>query len=311
MVNLKYYTAYGLQIASELPLPELVASLGQSPNAHIRYGSVPLTLPNPCGYDQWFQAVPGTFLFSVPGVARYLVVNGQEVWIERELNRPDANVRIYLLGSVLGVLLHQRQILALHASSIQTAQGAVLFVGQSGNGKSTLLAALLRRGYAMLADDVTGITLNETEEPMANPAFPCFRLGGDAASKLQYNVEGLPRVEGLREKYVLTAPRFCPKPLPVHRIYELNVDRTQTIKVEPVEGLHRFELMTTHTYRATFLHGLGLSETHFRLVIPLIKTVNIRRITRPASPFLLDELVDRIEEDLIIGCSSPNMVGTA
>jgi hypothetical protein len=311
MVNLKYYTAYGLQIASELPLPELVASSAQTSDVHIRYGSVPTALPNSHQFDGFFQAVPGTLLLTVPEVARFLVVEGREVWIERELNSEDADVRIFLLGSVLGALLHLRHILALHASSIHTPYGAVLFGGPSGNGKSTLLGAFLHRGYTMLADDVTAVTLDGTGGPMAIPAFPRLRLWADAAAKFEYRIEGLPRVWGLRDKYVMPAPRFFGQPLPIHVLYSLNVDDSPTIKIEPVEGMCRFQILSANTYRAYFLHGLGLSETHFRLLAPLLKTLNIRRITRPASPFLLAELVDQIEEDLKIAGSSPKMVGTA
>ena len=36
-----HYTAYGLKIASELPLPECLASLVTHPDVDIRYGTVP------------------------------------------------------------------------------------------------------------------------------------------------------------------------------------------------------------------------------------------------------------------------------
>ena len=66
-----------------------------------------------------------------------------------------SDIRVFLLGSCLGALLHQRGVLALHASAIETDQGAVLFMGDSGMGKSTTLQAFIKRGYKMLADDIT------------------------------------------------------------------------------------------------------------------------------------------------------------
>lgn len=297
-MNVMNYMAYGLHIASELPLPELVASSAQSPDVHIRYGSVPMALPNSYQCDGFFQAVPGTLLVTVPEVARFLVFEGKEVWIEREPGSKDVDIRIFLLGSVLGALLHLRHVLALHASSIQTTQGAVLFVGPSGNGKSTLLAAFLRRGYTMLADDVTGITMNEAGGPMAVPAFPRLRLWADAAAELQYSTTGLPRVWGSRDKYAVPAPRFYSQPLPIHLIYSLTLDDSQTIRIEPVEGMARFQTLTMNTYRAYFLKDLGLQQEHFHDITTLAKIATVRQITRPKHSFLLDELVNEIEEDL-------------
>jgi hypothetical protein len=147
-------------------------------------------------------------LLRVPAVARYLVANGQDIWIEPAPDSVEADVRLFLLGSAFGALLPQRHILPLHASAIQTTRGAVLFVGPSGHGKSTLLAALLQRGYAMLADDVTGITLDAAGGAIASPAFPCLRLRADAAAKLQHSYEGLRHVRAPLDKYQLPVTRF-------------------------------------------------------------------------------------------------------
>jgi hypothetical protein len=47
--------------------------------------------------------------------------------------------------------------LALHGSAIEIGGKAFVFLGRSGQGKSTLAAALCRRGGGLLADDAVGI----------------------------------------------------------------------------------------------------------------------------------------------------------
>ena len=300
------YTAHGLQIDSEVPLPHLMPGSSRPSNVRIRYGPVPTSLPNPLGEGGYFQATPDTFLLVVRKVARFLVVKGQDILIERLPNCCDDLLRLYLLGSAFGALLHQRGLLVMHASTIQTARGAVLFVGPSGHGKSTLLAALVQRGYAMLADDVTAVSVEAHSGPVAFGAFPCLRLCADAAARLNYPVEALTRVRSDdAEKYLVPVTRFCANPVPVHAVYNLSVHAATNILLEPVSTVQRFAIVGTNTYRYSFLGGLGQRQMHFHAATRLAKAVHVGSITRPVSPYLLDELVDRL------GVEFGGPVGTA
>lgn len=292
------YTAFGLQIESELPLPGLLPGSNRPPDVHIRHGPVPTALPNPVGKSAYFhatfQATPDTFLLTVPDVARYLVVKGQEISIHRAPNCREDYLPLYLLGSAFGTLLHQRHLLVLHASGIQTARGAVLFVGPSGHGKSTTLAALIDRGYTMLSDDVTAVMMESASGPLAYGSYPRLRLSADAAARMNYPIEGLQRIHDAG-KYLVPVTRFCADPLPVHAVYALNIHAAPKIHLAPVDTVQRFALVGANTYRYAFLEGLGLLQAHFHAATRLAKAVHIGRISRPVSPFLLDELVDRLE----------------
>ena len=84
----------------------------------------------------------------------------------------------------------------------------MLFAGASGNGRSTLLATLVARGYPMLADDVSGIVLDAEGRATVVPAFPSVRLRPDALQAV-----GLPggRAEGAQDelgKRLLPVKRF-------------------------------------------------------------------------------------------------------
>ena len=288
------YTVHGLQIDSEVSLPGLLPGSGQHPDVRISYGSVPTTLPDPQVEGGWFQASPDTFLLIVSDVARFLVVKGEDILIERYPNCQEDVLRLYLLGSAFGALLIQRGLLAMHASAIQTARGAVLFVGEAGHGKSTLMAAMVQRGYAMLTDDVTAVSLESPSRPLAYSSFPRLRLCADAAVRLNHSLEALTLVRAWdAEKYVVPVTNFCANPVPVQAIYDIRVHPAPTIIIEPVTTKERFTIVAVNTYRYTFLDGLGQRETHFRATIKLAKAAEIFSLTRPASPYLLDELVDR------------------
>jgi len=291
------YTAYGLEIDSEVPLPELLPGSDRPADVTVRLGAVPAELSDPLRKYYYFDAKPGELLLRVPKTGRYLVVKGQEIVIEPLADHSEENLRILLLGSAFGALLHQRHLLAMHASSVQTSHGAVLFVGPSGHGKSTVLAALARRGYAMLADDVTAVSVDSPSGPLAFAAFPRQRLSADIASRLDYRVESLHRIES-SEKLLAPVARFCKDPLPVHAVYDLEVDEEPKLRLEPVDTLEGFEVLAANTYRYQFLEGLGLREMHFRAASRLAGAVHVGRFTRPASSFLLESLVDRLEEEL-------------
>lgn len=51
--------------------------------------------------------------------------------------------------------------LAVHAAAVALPTGAVIIAGMSGAGKSALAAALAQRGFAVLADEVTPVSLDE------------------------------------------------------------------------------------------------------------------------------------------------------
>jgi hypothetical protein len=77
-----------------------------------------------------------------------------------------------LLGPGLPLLLFAGGVLCLHASAVAHQDGAVLFLGDSGRGKSTLAARL---GANRLADDIVPCAAVDGI-PQALPRFPQLKL---------------------------------------------------------------------------------------------------------------------------------------
>ena len=292
------YTAYGLHFESAFPLPELRPANHGKPDITICYGEVPASLPHPSANGVAWQSAPGQMLLSVEEVARYLVVENREIRVHPLPGTREADVRIFLLGSVLGALLHSRQMLVLHASVIQTERGAVLFMGTAGAGKSTLLGAFLQRGYAMLADDKAGIIVNEDGAPLVLPGFPLIRLTEAAVKEVRYPVDGC-QLEQSLAKYVLPVAQFCARPLPLRAAYSLNAHNRPDIRLEQLQTLDQFQVLNRHTYRRRFLHQADQREAHFRILGAISNRARVARVLRPDYPCLIDELRARIEEDMV------------
>ena len=301
------YRAYGLTIASQLALPELVperlpvALDGPSGNAgpaDVTIAQAPISrsgLPDGTQISPFAWVHEDTFWLEVPGVARFIVADGCRILFDPEPESDDASVRVFLLGSVLGALLFQRGLLLLHGNAIEVNGRCLVCLGPSGAGKSTLAAGLLQRGYRILADDVVPIDANCN----AVPGFPRLKLWQDAASKLDMDTGGLDRVRPELNKFnLMIADRFCDTPLPVRWVYILSADPRGTFEVTPISGMKRFQPLRANTYRRRFMEGMALRPDHLARCGALASRIHLARVTRPRGGFEIDRLVDTLLADI-------------
>ncbi len=145
---MQFYRVSGLSVASEIALPGLIAgSPERTPQVTIRRGPVPEKLPQTSASGPTWQIAGKQFLLRIPDIARFLLNDGREIVVAPETQASAADIPIFILGTVFGILLHQREQIVLHASAVRVNGKAVLFCGASGAGKSTLAAALAQRGY--------------------------------------------------------------------------------------------------------------------------------------------------------------------
>ena len=175
----------GSRVASEIELPGAIpAQHAGTPDVMVRAAPVPASLDDAGKQGVTWQIAGDRFLFQVPGVARFLLSGGREILFEPASGVAAGDVSIFLIGTVFGILLHQRGEIVLHASAVQVNGKAVLFCGSSGAGKSTLAAALAQRGFPLVADDLCAITLAAGAAPMVQPDGRHLKLWAQAIEKL-------------------------------------------------------------------------------------------------------------------------------
>lgn len=297
------YTAYGLTIASELDLPELVPfpESGEHPiDVHIRFGVVPDSLEKPRVSGVLYQASPGLFLLQVPGIARYLVRAGEKITIDAFSGYHVSDIRLFLLHSVFAALLHQRGLLVLHGSSVVTPQGAFVFLGRSASGKSSLAAVLYQRGWAVLSDEICAITLGANGMLVAPPGFPQVCLWADTLSALHLDAADLSPLRPGLDKYTISVvQRFPEEPVPIRNFYLLASHQLHEFDIEPVTGQARFQMIRDQTFFPAFVDGLGVNAAHFRLAATASRYSDFYQIHYPGHLFQLNDLADHIEQDLL------------
>ena len=294
------YRAYGLRVRSSvaaLPFTPLAGSPGGEPDVTVRIGATPAALPAPVDKGVLWEAAPGAFLIEAPGCARFLITGGHDVLVEPR-GGSDHDVSAWLTTLVFITVLQQRGVTVFHASAVETGAGTVLFAGRSGSGKSSLLAALVERGYAMLADDTAGVVLDSNGRPVALPAFPRLKLWADALDALAWRERARGKVHEEMEKYLVPVERFRNEPQAVRAVCILGSRRQEGIEVETVPAAAAFRQLWEHTYRRSCLYAHGQQPAHFRTLTAMVRRLPIMKVTRPAHPFRLDPLADRIEKYL-------------
>lgn len=96
-------------------------------------------------------------------------------------------VALDLIGVVLPYALHRSGAWCIHASAVRTRDGVIVFIAQRGTGKSTLAAACVQQGCALIADDVvvlrqssTGVFVVPTGVPLRLRAETARAVGASA-----------------------------------------------------------------------------------------------------------------------------------
>jgi len=295
----RLYTAYNLVIESDIALPELVELENGAPSTAdviVRFGSASkdsLVDGRRVDYDLWADR-SGIWL-DIGTVARFLVQNGNRIWIEPYPEATEDSLRLFLLGSAFGAVLSQRDFLVLHGNAIRIGDQCMVCVGDSGAGKSTLAAGFMQRGFDVLADDVVPVD----DQCRAIPGFPRIKLWQHAADQLNIDTSGLRRIRSDLDKYNLPVRHsFETKPVPIRWIYVLRNDEIEGVRFERIKGLDRFEPLLDNTYRFNFVEGMALTKAHLQRCGQLAGKIHLSRVTRARDGFALDELVDRLLLDM-------------
>lgn len=299
------YKAFGLVFDSEIELPDLIPAPDDTPtDVEIRLGEVPDKLEGEVMGEGVLYSLNRTeFRLSVPDIADYYARNGEEIIISCKSRADDSSARLFLLGSTFGALFHQRGLLPIHASSIETPQGAVLFTGVTGSGKSTLAASFCKQGYRLISDDISVLTLNTNGQVVVYPGIPYQRLWEDTIATLNEDHGSLKRVRPDLKKYIFpVTENFVDFPVILSKIYVLSTDKLQPEpSFESIVGLNKLSIIYRSIYRPAFHHAMQLSNEKLSLGLAISQQVSLKICTYAHNSNQLDDLVDVFEEDFSNG----------
>jgi len=292
-VSVYNYQVFGLKIGSDLELPELFADDSD--------GASDVTIQ--CGtirgeWDAGLHSDSGALVLVIPQVARFRIAGGQSITVEPDTGVPERNVRLFLLGSAFGALLHQRGLLPLHANAVEIEGKAVAFMGESGAGKSTLAAWFHDRGHRILADDVCVVRSTQTGRPIISSGLPRLRLWAEALALTGRDVASFDR------SYLADADHVDKFDVPIKgsagaglemdlgALYLLR--RGDEFSVVELSGAEAGEAVIANTYRGSYVAAVNGHENLWRTAVEVVRSTPVYRVTRKWDLSKLDDQCQRL-----------------
>jgi hypothetical protein len=287
------YQAFGFNILSDIYFPELKKNeLDRPIDIEIIYGEVH-KVSDQLPYD--FSVSGKDVSFFVPRAAYFSVQKGYKIVVSPFPNVSEDVVRLYILGTCMGILLMQKQILPLHGSVIEIKGKTYAIVGDSGAGKSTLASVFLKKGFKLLSDDVIALTFFDNKTPYVIPSYPQQKLWETSLKKFGMPSSDYTPLFERETKYAIPIhSHFLESPLPLAGIFELEKVDQGSVRIEMVRGVERLKTLNTHTYRNFLIPQLGLLKWHFEQSTKVINAVDLYKLQRPEGSFtayLLAEII--------------------
>ncbi|GAA0584565.1 hypothetical protein [Rhizomicrobium electricum] len=209
----------GSDLAAELPA--VVADV------RVVYGDVPRYLPDAIVRGVLYEASRSEALLDVPGIARLHI--RRDVLTVQPLGHDIAAVLgPYLRSTPLMVLMLLRGGFGTSAAALAGPDGAIVVMGRTVSGKSTLAAALMKRGWRLMADDAAPLVVDPDGTVSVYPVWPEMILWQEAVDILFGRAPAwLGDAAGEIPRRTIARERYCREPMPLKRLYMLRPERLE------------------------------------------------------------------------------------
>jgi hypothetical protein len=158
--------------------------------------------------------------------------------------------------SILPLVLPYWGIEPFHGSAVLHKGSAVILLGPSGSGKSSIASALESMGMPLLTDDASAIDERLTLWP------------GPAALNPRWSEAPQDHVSRYNEKLVLAPAQYWDQPAPVSAVVVLDRGSVGPFELRGVEAADRVRRILGNTRHGSFLKALR-QEVQFRVATSL------------------------------------------
>ena len=214
----------------------------------------------------------------------------------RNLACLERNVRLFLLGSAFGVVLHAARAAPVARQRDRNRRPGSSIHGAIGAGKSTLAAWFHDRGFRVIADDVCAVSHDLQAVPQAAPGLPRLRLRAEALELMGRSSHALNRsfVDDDDEKFdVPMDPLRSPNEGAAVRNL-LARHRGAEFSIVPLQGIEAADAIFANTYRGEYLTRMSGQKEHWESAMRIVRGTPVFRAIRQWDPSALDDQCSRL-----------------
>ncbi len=224
-------------------------------------------------------------------------------------NISASTVEMYLLSFVISIWLEMRGIRTFHASSVLIENEAVVFLGNSGAGKSSLAGKFVGSGCPLVTDDILAIDKID-DDFLAYPSFPILRHWPDSAQHLFQTLDGFDQVNNSRKLYKkINIPEgisYLDTPHPISCCYviertivPLDADSNYPyIEIKRLSPTEAVIALAQYSYIFRVVSALGIAAERFDFLSSLALSVPVFHLIYPDGFEYLDEVLQCIKSSL-------------
>jgi hypothetical protein len=204
----------------------------------------------------------GTWIWQDGIGTIHVTPDARRVLVHTESSGDEDFVRALLIGQISILIMQHHGYPTLHASAVQLEQGAIVFLGPQGQGKSTMAASFLRHEGVLVTDDALRLS-SQPGGISGGPGLPIMKLWQATADHTLHLKEELPTVLANYQKKLLKIDgryKMADGPVSITRMYLLD-------RYDPAEtGEHHVQIRRLTAREA---HSALIAQTSWsHLLLP-------------------------------------------
>lgn len=299
---MKYnYYSHGLNIISEIYLPELTEQKISSVNVSILFGKT--DFPNKNFKEFFFSPltkirINSNCIYLIWDNVNIFSINKNRITINPESGLEESFIRYLLLGHGFAILLHLNNRLVFHANAVNINEnGAIILLGKSGKGKSTTSMALHKQGHRLISDDVVSIEFNENYQTVYY-GLPRLKLWPEVIINLnEKNPELMPKIHSNTEKRSYNISNNTLNITePLKAIYV--IERGENTRVKEISSIKALMELIKNSYCFKLFDENELSK-NLKQCSKIVNNVPVKILEINTTFDELNSVVKTIEKDVI------------
>lgn len=251
-------------------------------NVEVAYSGHIVNKPSlPILIHPWIEIGEQEFYLNVNNVAQYSSQQGQKVNVVPYEGADEDSIRLFLNGSVLGAVMHQKGILPFHGSAIEYEGKGIIICGQSGVGKSSVTEAFCQNGARFINDDITPVRISKAVTSII-PIKTRIKLWDDSLKKLKIKNDGFEKIRPGLEKFYLPVEEAFSAERQLNHIVILGKHNSDGFEVNELDGMAKFNALRKQIYRKTYLKGMPeTAKLYFKQIFQLAGAIRVTQVIRP------------------------------